>query len=140
MFCGCTYYPFVCPPVLSLTLKLCNTHSHRQYTHYTHECTPKHTQTRTPTYPPPPTPPTHPHTHPHTHARVQEDEDWLVRAPLLSVWDDKYPTMPAAVGDDGYDGFGDGSGFNGWGTHPDQPAIMGPVCYLPARDQVSALC
>lgn len=78
------------------------------------------------------------HTHTIMHIRMQEDEDWLVRAPLLSMWDDKFPTMPAAVGDDGYDGFGDCSGFDAWGIqHPHQPFIMGPVCYLPARDQVS---
>ena len=77
-------------------------------------------------------------TSPPTH--TQEDEDWLVRAPLPSAWDNKFPTMPAAVGDDGYDGFGDCSGCGaGWGA-AGEPAIMGPVCFLPAADQVSFEC
>jgi len=71
---------------------------------------------------------------------LQEDEDWLVRAPMLSVFDEKYPTMPASVGDDGYDGFGNCSGFGAWGEYEasaGESAIMGPVCFLPKKDQVS---
>ncbi|KAF5837720.1 hypothetical protein DUNSADRAFT_3975 [Dunaliella salina] len=71
---------------------------------------------------------------------TKEDEDWLVRAPQLSVWDEKYPTMPAAVGDDGLDGSGDTSSFGMWGMAGEQqPAVMGPVCYLPTADQTSFL-